>query len=83
MQVIGVRQHARRVVPRTELAELDVDRCQGTNLQHALMLAGRFIDKHPDAEPVVLLVTDGEPTAHLTATARSCSTGRRRPRRSS
>ena len=38
---------------------------QGTNLQHALMLAGRFLDKHPDAEPVVLVVTDGEPTAHL------------------
>jgi uncharacterized protein with von Willebrand factor type A (vWA) domain len=38
---------------------------QGTNLQHALVLAGRFLDKHPDAEPVVLVVTDGEPTAHL------------------
>ena len=38
---------------------------QGTNLQHALMLAGRFLDKHPDGEPVVLVVTDGEPTAHL------------------
>jgi uncharacterized protein with von Willebrand factor type A (vWA) domain len=39
---------------------------QGTNLQHALMLAGRFLGKHPQAEPVVLVVTDGEPTAHLT-----------------
>jgi uncharacterized protein with von Willebrand factor type A (vWA) domain len=29
------------------------------------MLAGRFLEKHPDAEPVVLVVTDGEPTAHL------------------
>ena len=38
---------------------------QGTNLQHALLLAGRHVDKHPDAEPVVLVVTDGEPTAHL------------------
>ena len=43
---------------------------QGTNLQHALMLAGRFLDKHPDAEPVVLVVTDGEPTAHLDADGR-------------
>jgi uncharacterized protein with von Willebrand factor type A (vWA) domain len=24
------------------------------------------LGKHPDAEPVVLVVTDGEPTAHLT-----------------
>ena len=65
MQVIGFSNIA-RVVPPDSLAELDVPGYQGTNLQHALMLAGRFIDKHPDAEPVVLVVTDGEPTAHLT-----------------
>ena len=39
---------------------------QGTNLQHALLVAGRFIDRHPESDPVVLVVTDGEPTAHLT-----------------
>ena len=38
---------------------------QGTNLQHALMLASRHLANHPDAEPVVMVVTDGEPTAHL------------------
>ena len=38
---------------------------QGTNLQHALQLAGRHLRRHPGAEPVVLVVTDGEPTAHL------------------
>jgi uncharacterized protein with von Willebrand factor type A (vWA) domain len=38
---------------------------QGTNLQHALMLAGRFLDRHASSDPVVLVVTDGEPTAHL------------------
>ena len=32
---------------------------QGTNLHHALMLAGRHIDRHPEHEPVVLIVTDG------------------------
>ena len=25
--------------------------CRARNLRHALMLAGRFLDKHPDAEP--------------------------------
>jgi len=40
---------------------------QGTNLQHALLLAGRFLDRHPGFDPVVLLVTDGEPTARLRA----------------
>ncbi|RDI49936.1 vWA domain-containing protein [Nocardia mexicana] len=38
---------------------------QGTNLHHALLLAGQHLRRHPDAVPVVLVVTDGEPTAHL------------------
>ncbi|MGI9062670.1 MAG: hypothetical protein ACR2FQ_02450 [Pseudonocardiaceae bacterium] len=38
---------------------------QGTNLHHALLLAGRHLRRHPDAAPVLLVVTDGEPTAHL------------------
>ncbi|MFD2417005.1 vWA domain-containing protein [Amycolatopsis pigmentata] len=40
---------------------------QGTNAHHALLLAGRHLRRHPDAQPVVLMVTDGEPTAHLEA----------------
>lgn len=38
---------------------------QGTNLHHGLLLANRFFRKHPSAQPVLLVVTDGEPTAHL------------------
>ncbi|WP_067467632.1 vWA domain-containing protein [Nocardia amamiensis] len=38
---------------------------QGTNLHHALLLAAAHLRRHPDAVPVVLVVTDGEPTAHL------------------
>ncbi len=64
VQIIGFSSYA-RVLDATELAGLEADMVQGTNLQHALMLAGRFLDKHADAEPVVLVVTDGEPTAHL------------------
>jgi uncharacterized protein with von Willebrand factor type A (vWA) domain len=64
MQVIGFSSYARVLSP-TDLAGLEPDYVQGTNLQHALMLAGRFLDKHPDGEPIVLVVTDGEPTAHL------------------
>jgi uncharacterized protein with von Willebrand factor type A (vWA) domain len=64
LQVIGFSAYARVLSP-SELAGLEPDYVQGTNLQHALMLAGRFLDKHPEAEPVVLVVTDGEPTAHL------------------
>ncbi|WP_380161323.1 VWA domain-containing protein [Kineococcus sp. R86509] len=64
LQIIGFGLHAQ---PMTvgELAEVEPDFVQGTNLQHALSLARRHVRRHPDAEPVVLVITDGEPTAHL------------------
>ncbi|MCW2666028.1 MAG: von Willebrand factor type, partial [Frankiales bacterium] len=65
IEVIGFSDYAQVLQPG-QLAGLDAQRVQGTNLQHALMMAGRFLGKHPDSEPVVLVVTDGEPTAHLT-----------------
>jgi uncharacterized protein with von Willebrand factor type A (vWA) domain len=64
IQIIGFSSTAQVLRPAT-LAELSVDTLQGTNLQHGLMLARRFLAHHRDAEPVVLVVTDGEPTAHL------------------
>jgi uncharacterized protein with von Willebrand factor type A (vWA) domain len=64
LQVIGFSNYA-RPLRRGEVATLDSDMVQGTNLQHALMVAGRFVDRHPESDPVVLVVTDGEPTAHL------------------
>ncbi|MEI2808844.1 MAG: VWA domain-containing protein [Nocardioides sp.] len=38
---------------------------KGTNLHHALLLANRHFRKHPSMQPVLLIVTDGEPTSHL------------------
>jgi uncharacterized protein with von Willebrand factor type A (vWA) domain len=64
LEIIGFSEYARVLQPH-ELAALDFAMVQGTNLQHALLLAGRFVDRHPGYDPVVLLVTDGEPTAHL------------------
>ncbi|WP_369136700.1 VWA domain-containing protein [Modestobacter versicolor] len=64
IEIIGFSSTAQVLRPET-LAELSVDTLQGTNLQHGLMLARRFLGRHRDAEPVVLVVTDGEPTAHL------------------
>ncbi len=64
LQIIGFNLAARRLTP-TELTEAEPEWVQGTNLQHALMLASRHLRRHPEAEPVVLVVTDGEPTAHL------------------
>jgi len=64
LQIIGFSAMARNLKPG-ELAELEPDMVQGTNLQHALMLAGRHLDRHADADPIVLVITDGEPTAHI------------------
>ncbi len=64
VQIVGFNRVARRLTP-VQLAEVEPDWVQGTNLQHALMLAMRHLRRHPEAEPVVLVVTDGEPTAHL------------------
>jgi uncharacterized protein with von Willebrand factor type A (vWA) domain len=65
IEIIGFSNLATTLRPE-QLASLDAQQgVQGTNLQHALMIAGRFLGKHPDAEPIVLVVTDGEPTAHL------------------
>ncbi|WP_435277958.1 VWA domain-containing protein [Rhodococcus yananensis] len=66
LQLIAFGRHA-RVVTASELAGLDGVYEQGTNLHHALLLAGRHLRRHPNAQPVVLVVTDGEPTAHLEA----------------
>jgi uncharacterized protein with von Willebrand factor type A (vWA) domain len=64
IEIIGFSQYARVLRP-AELAGLDFDPVQGTNLQHALLLARRHLTRHRDAQPIVLVVTDGEPTAHL------------------
>jgi uncharacterized protein with von Willebrand factor type A (vWA) domain len=64
LEIIGFHRLAHRLSP-VELAAVEPEWVQGTNLQHALMIAGRHLRRHPDAEPVVLVVTDGEPTAHL------------------
>ncbi|HEY1624372.1 MAG TPA: hypothetical protein VGG16_11290 [Streptosporangiaceae bacterium] len=64
LQVVGFSNYAREL-RETELAGLGWEMVQGTNLHHALLLAGRHIDRHPEHEPVVIVITDGEPTAHL------------------
>jgi uncharacterized protein with von Willebrand factor type A (vWA) domain len=65
LQIIGFGRYASKLSVE-QLAAIEPDYVQGTNLHHALSIAGRHVRRHPDAEPVVLVVTDGEPTAHLT-----------------
>ncbi len=64
LQLVGFGRHARSMEIE-ELTALDARWDKGTNLHHALLLAARHFRKHPLAQPVLLVVTDGEPTAHL------------------
>ncbi|KAA0107975.1 VWA domain-containing protein [Mycolicibacterium sp. P1-5] len=64
LQIIAFGRYA-RTVTAAELTGLEGVYEQGTNLHHALALAVRHLRRHPNAQPVILVVTDGEPTAHL------------------
>jgi uncharacterized protein with von Willebrand factor type A (vWA) domain len=66
LQLIAFGRHA-EVMEIEQLTALDTMYDKGTNLHHALLLANRHFRKHPNAQPVLLIVTDGEPTSHLEA----------------
>jgi len=66
LQLIAFGRHA-EVMEIDQLTALDEMYNKGTNLHHALLLANRHFRKHPNAQPVLLIVTDGEPTSHLEA----------------
>ena len=65
LQVIAFSDYARPVKPN-QLAELTYNESiYGTNIQHGLMLARQFLNKHKTGNKQVIIVTDGEPTAHM------------------
>ncbi len=64
LYLVGFSDYARRLQPE-DLAAPGFERVYGTNMQHAFLLAGRLLAQHPRAARQVIMVTDGEPTAHL------------------
>jgi uncharacterized protein with von Willebrand factor type A (vWA) domain len=64
LYLIGFSDYARRLQPE-DLTAPGFERVYGTNMQHAFLLAGRLLSQHPRAARQVIMVTDGEPTAHL------------------
>ena len=63
--VIGFSEYAMEV-KGDELAKLTwSDAVSGTNMHHALMLSRKIMAKQKVATRQVLMITDGEPTAHL------------------
>jgi uncharacterized protein with von Willebrand factor type A (vWA) domain len=64
LQLIAFSRYA-EVMDIEQLTARDAVWDKGTNLHHALLLAQRHFRRNPAAQPVLLIVTDGEPTAHL------------------
>lgn len=64
LYLVGFSDYAREMQPE-DLAATGWERVYGTNMQHAFNLAGRLLARHPRASRQVIMLTDGEPTAHL------------------
>ncbi|HTZ08932.1 MAG TPA: VWA domain-containing protein, partial [Acidimicrobiales bacterium] len=61
--LVGFSEVAREIKPQ-ELPEVSWDFVYGTNMQHGLMLARRML-AHRAGTKQIIMITDGEPTAHL------------------
>ncbi|MAQ11960.1 MAG: VWA domain-containing protein [Chloroflexi bacterium] len=65
LHIVGFSDYAR------EIKEEDLAKCSwnswvsGTNLHHALVLSRKLLSKEKGGTRQILVVTDGEPTAHL------------------
>jgi uncharacterized protein with von Willebrand factor type A (vWA) domain len=64
LHLIGFSDYARRMQP-ADLAAAGFERVYGTNMHHAFLLARRVLADDPRPVKRVVMVTDGEPTAHL------------------
>ncbi len=61
--LVGFGEVAREIQPE-DLPTVSWDYIYGTNLQHALILARKML-AHQQGTKQIILVTDGEPTAHI------------------
>ena len=65
LYIIGFSGYARELKPEM-LPQLDWSEYQyGTNLQHALMLSRQLLGRRKSPNKQIIVITDGEPTAHL------------------
>ncbi|MHB1533961.1 MAG: vWA domain-containing protein [Acidimicrobiales bacterium] len=61
--LVGFGEVARELAP-AQLPEVSWDYTYGTNIQHALALARRMLSRQGGTKQVIM-ITDGEPTAHI------------------
>ena len=65
LAIVGFAYYAREIRPEA-LAELTWHGYEyGTNLQHGLMVARRILARHHAVNREIVVITDGEPTAHF------------------
>jgi uncharacterized protein with von Willebrand factor type A (vWA) domain len=65
LHIVGFSYQARELKPDA-LPQLVWDEYEyGTNMQHGFMLARRLLGKHKGANKQIIMITDGEPTAHF------------------
>ena len=65
LAIVGFAYYARELRPEA-LAELSWHTYEyGTNLQHGLLLARRILARQRSANKEIVVITDGEPTAHF------------------
>ncbi len=65
LYVLGFSAYAKEIKPH-DLPYLQYDDyLLGTNMQHALILADKLLAQHQQGTRQIIMITDGEPTAHL------------------
>lgn len=63
--IVGFGEVAREL-KADQLPEVSWDFVYGTNMQHAFALSRRMLDRQSGTKQIIM-ITDGEPTAHITA----------------
>lgn len=63
--IVGFSEVARVIEPQ-ELPEVAWDYVYGTNMQHGFLLSRRLLARQRGSKQIIM-ITDGEPTAHITA----------------
>lgn len=63
--VVGFAYYARQIKPEAIATLSPYEFEYGTNLQHALMIARQLLGRRSGGNKEIVVITDGEPTAHI------------------
>ena len=65
LYVVGFAYYARQLRPELIPTLSPYEFEYGTNLQHALIIARQLLGRSPGGNKEIVVITDGEPTAHI------------------